>query len=231
MAIRAFLSWSSGKDCAFALQEVRRLGIADVVGMITTINEDYDRVVQHGTRHSLLHQQRMALGLPSVTVSIPTDSSMELYTQRITEAYRRIKANDVNQIVFGDIFLAYVRAARDSLLASLGMAGIYPLWNLDTAILAESMIDAGLIAHVVCLDPRLLHRKFAGRQFDRALLRDLPLNVDPCGENGEFHTVVSAGPMFKHPLRIEVGEIVDRGGFVFADLVSSSPPRRKEQWR
>jgi uncharacterized protein (TIGR00290 family) len=218
MAPKAFLAWSSGKDCAFALVEARRLDLAEIVGVFTTINEDYDRVVQHGTRHSLLDQQLDALGLPCIKVGLPAYCSMDMYEQRTTEAYRQIKATGIDRVVFGDLFLENVRTARDALLAKVGMIGIYPLWMRDTAALAERMIDAGLVAHVVCLDPLYLPRSLAGRQFDRTFLQDLPRHVDPCGENGEFHTAVSAGPMFNHPIAVEVGAVVDRGGFIFADL-------------
>ena len=220
MVPKAFLSWSSGKDCAFALIEAHRLGLVNIVGVLTTINETYDRVVQHGTRSSVLDMQIAALGLPCVKVGLPPDCTMALYEQRITTALDRIKAQGVKHIVYGDLFLDDVRASRDALLAKVGMSGIYPLWKRDTAALADAMINAGIVAHVVCLDPRHLSRDYAGRQFDRAFLRDLPPGVDPCGENGEFHTAVSAGPMFRHPIAIEVGPTVERGGVVFADLAA-----------
>ena len=223
MPPKAFISWSSGKDCAFAMVEARRLGLVEIVGALTTISEAYDRVVQHGTRSSVLDLQMEALGLPCLKVGLPSDCTMALYEQRLTGAVESIKAQGVPSIVFGDLFLDDVRAGRDALLAHLGMGGIYPLWKHDTAALAGRMIDAGLTAHVVCLDPRQVPRDLIGRRFDRAFLRDLPPAVDPCGENGEFHTVVSAGPMFRHPIKAELGTVVERGGFVFADLAAPPP--------
>ena len=218
MPPKAYLSWSSGKDSAYALLEARRRGLADIVGIITTINESYDRVVQHGTHHALLDRQIAELNLPCIKVGLPADCSMALYEQRVVAAFGQVKALGVNHVIFGDLFLEHVRGARDALLARPQMTGIYPLWKRDTASLAEAMIADGLIAHVVCLDPRHLPRNLAGQRFDRSFLKELPKNVDPCGENGEFHTAVSAGPMFEHPIQVEVGPIVDRGGFIFADL-------------
>ena len=221
MLPKAFLAWSSGKDCAFALVEARRLKLAEIVGVFTTVNQDYDRVVQHGTRHSLLDRQIEALGLPCIKVGLPANCSMDIYEHRIMEAYRQIKAIGVDHIVFGDLFLEDVRAARNRLLAQLEMTGIYPLWMRDTEAVAETMINSGLVAHIVCLDPRRLARDLAGRQFDLTFLQSLPRDVDPCGENGEFHTAVVAGPMFQYPIAVEIGAIVDRGGFIFADLFAS----------
>jgi uncharacterized protein (TIGR00290 family) len=216
---KAFLSWSSGKDSAYALCEARRLGLADVVGVLTTISEAYDRVAMHGVRSSLLDRQIAALGLPALKILLPSPCSNEIYEARFASACAQLKEQGVRHIVFGDLYLEDIRAYRERQLAALGMSAIFPLWRRDTAALAREMIASGLRAHLVCVDPRRLGRSFAGRSFDAALLEDLPPDVDPCGENGEFHTVVSAGPMFNAPIQVRVGEVVEREGFVFADVL------------
>jgi uncharacterized protein (TIGR00290 family) len=216
---KAYISWSSGKDSAYALHEARSLGLAEVVGAITTISEAYGRVAMHGVRASLLDRQMAALGIPSVRVMLPTPCSNEIYEARFGEACERLRAEGVRHIVFGDLHLEDVRAYRERQLAALGMRGIFPLWRRDTPSLARAMIASGLIAYLTCVDPRRLDASFAGREFDDRLLEDLPRGVDPCGENGEFHTVVSAGPMFAAPIAVRVGEVVERDGFVFADVL------------
>ena len=216
----AFVSWSSGKDSAFALHEARRCGLARIVGVLTTVNEAYGRVAMHGVREALLDRQIAALGVPALKVMLPDPCSNEVYEARMAQACGRIREQGVTHIVFGDLFLEDVRAYREKQLAAAGMSGIFPLWRRDTRALAREMIASGLVAHLVCVDPRRLGREFAGRRFDSRLLDELPSDVDPCGENGEFHTVVSAGPMFAAPIAVEVGGVVERGGFVFADVAA-----------
>jgi uncharacterized protein (TIGR00290 family) len=216
---KAFISWSSGKDSAYAFHEARTRGLAEVVGTVTTLSETYDRVAMHGVRSSLLDRQIAALGLPSQRVLLPSPCPNEVYETRFGEACERMKAQGVHHIVFGDLFLEDIRAYRERQLAALGMSGIFPLWRRDTAELARAMIAGGLVAHLTCIDPKRLERSFAGRCFDAALLDDLPRDVDPCGENGEFHTVVSAGPMLTAPIAVRVGAVVEREGFVFADVL------------
>ena len=216
---KAFISWSSGKDCAFALLEARRLGLAEIVGVLTTVNEVHDRVSMHGVRTALLERQVAALGLPGLKVPLPSPCPNEVYEARMAAAIERIRAEGVRHVVFGDLFLEDVRAYREARLAGAGMAGIYPLWQRDTHALAREMIARGFVAHLVSVDPRQLDRGFAGRAFDRNLLVALPPGVDPCGENGEFHTFVSAGPMFSAPIAVAVGQVVEREGFIFADVV------------
>jgi len=189
------------------------------VGAITTISEAYGRVAMHGVRASLLDRQMAALGIPSVRVMLPTPCSNEIYEARFGEACERLRAEGVRHIVFGDLYLEDIRAYRERQLAALGMTGIFPLWRRDTPSLARAMLASGLIAYLTCVDPRRLDASFAGREFDDRLLEDLPPGVDPCGENGEFHTVVSAGPMFAAPIAVRVGEVVERDGFVFADVL------------
>jgi uncharacterized protein (TIGR00290 family) len=217
-APKAYVSWSSGKDSAFALYEAQRSGLAEVVGVLTTLTEAYDRVAMHGVRHSLLERQIHALALPALKVMLPTPCPNEVYEARMARACAQMRELGVTHIIFGDLFLEDIRAYRERQLAAAGMSGIFPLWRRPTASLAREMIASGMIAHLVCVDPRRLDRRFAGRRFDATLLAELPADVDPCGENGEFHTVVSAGPMFAAPIAVKVGEVVERDGFVFADV-------------
>ncbi len=217
---KAFISWSSGKDSAYALHEARTRGLAEIVGAITTLSVAYDRVAMHGVRSSLLDRQIGALALRSERVMLPSPCSNEVYEARFGEACERLKAQGVRHVVFGDLYLEDIRAYRERQLAQLGMSAIFPLWRRDTAELARTMIASGLVAHLTCVDPKRLGRAFAGRRFDSQLIDDLPRDVDPCGENGEFHTVVSAGPMFATPIAVRVGEVVERDGFVFADVLA-----------
>jgi uncharacterized protein (TIGR00290 family) len=217
-APKAYVSWSSGKDSAFALYEAQRSGLAEVVGVLTTLTEAYDRVAMHGVRHSLLERQIHALALPALKVMLPTPCPNEVYEARMARACAQMRELGVTHIIFGDLFLEDIRAYRERQLAAAGMSGIFPLWRRPTASLAREMIASGMIAHLVCVDPRRLDRRFAGRRFDATLLAELPADVDPCGENGEFHTVVSAGPMFAAPIAVKLGEVVERDGFVFADV-------------
>jgi uncharacterized protein (TIGR00290 family) len=216
---KAFVSWSSGKDSAFALHEARRLGLAQIAGVLSTINEAHDRVAMHGVRSALLDRQIEALGVPAIKVPIPSPCPNEIYETRLAEACERIKAQGIRHIVFGDLFLEDIRAYRVEKLSSMGMEPIFPLWKRDTAALAREMIASGLCAHIVCLDPRKLDRSLGGRRFDADLLRELSSGVDPCGENGEFHTAVTAGPMFRREIPVRIGQSVERDGFVFTDLI------------
>ncbi len=215
----AYLSWSSGKDSAFALLEARRLGSARIAGVLTTTETLHERVAVHCVRGTLLDRQIAALGLPAIRVPIPRPCPNEVYETRMEQAYAAIRGQGIGHMVFGDLFLEDIRAYREARLAAAGMHGLFPLWKRDTAVLAREMIDSGVVAHVVCLDPRRIDRSFAGRRFDAALLQDLPSSVDPCGENGEFHTVVTAGPMFNAPIEVTIGESVERDGFIFTDVV------------
>ena len=216
--MKAFVSWSSGKDSAFALHEARGAGM-EIAGVLTTINETYDRVAMHGVRNALLDRQIAALGVPAIKVPIPSPCTNEIYEARMENACAAIKTAGIHRIVFGDLFLEDIRAYRVEKLTAAGMEPIFPLWRRDTAQLAREMIASGLVAHVACLDPQKIARSFAGRTFDEAFLRDLPAGIDPCGENGEFHTVVTAGPMFAAPIPVMCGETVERDGFVFTDVI------------
>ena len=218
--LRALVAWSSGKDAAYALHEVRQAGGVEVVGLLTTVTRAFERVSMHGVREVLLEAQAASIGLPLTRVEIPYPCPNEVYEQAMADALASAAARGVTHVVFGDLFLADVRAYREAQLARAGFAGVFPLWERDTTALAHEMIAAGLDARIVCVDPSRLDRSFAGRTFDRDLLAVLPAGVDPCGENGEFHTFVADGPMFARPVPVSSGVIVERDAFVFADLVA-----------
>ena len=221
---KAWLAWSSGKDSAWALHTVRRERRFDVVALLTTVNRTHERVAMHAVRESLLEIQAAAAGLPLVKVPIPSPCSNEEYEQAMSEAMSRALAEGVSHIVFGDLFLEDVRAYWEKSLAVCGITPVFPLWGLDTRELAAEMLADGLSAYLTCVDPRKLDRNFAGRRFDARLLAALPPGIDPCGENGEFHTFTCAGPMFSAEIPVAGGEIVERDGFVFADLVPRTEP-------
>jgi uncharacterized protein (TIGR00290 family) len=215
---RVLLSWSSGKDSAWALHLLRREPGIELVGLLTTLNTEFQRVAMHGTRRAVLEAQAAAAGLPLWIVPLPWPCSNEIYEQRMTEVCQRAIDEGVEAIAFGDLFLADVRAYREKQLKPTGLEPLFPLWEIPTAELARDMIAGGLRARLACVDTRQLPERFAGREFDAALLRELPPDIDPCGERGEFHTCVYAGPMFRAPLQLEAGEIVNRDGFVYADF-------------
>ena len=212
------MSWSSGKDSAWALLRLRRQAGCEVAGLLTTLNAAFDRVAMHSTRRALLEAQAAAAGLPLHTVPLPWPCSNEHYEAAMRQACDAAVAQGIEVMAFGDLFLEDIRRYREEKLTGTGLTPIFPVWGLDTRSLAHEMIAGGLRARIVCVDPRKLPAEFAGREFDQDLLRDLPAGVDPCGENGEFHTVVYAGPMFREPIPIESGEVVERDGFVFADV-------------
>ena len=216
---KAWLAWSSGKDSAWALHTVRKTGEVNVVALLTTLNCDYARVAMHAVRENLVEMQAGAVGLPLVKVPIPAQCRNQDYEQAMSSVMERARAEGVFHIVFGDLFLEDIRAYREKHLAACGMKAVFPLWRKDTRLLAKEMLESGLSAYITCVDPTRLDRAFAGRRFDAELLGELPREVDPCGENGEFHTFACAGPMFRRSLPIDVGEIVERDGFVFADLL------------
>ena len=219
MRSKAWLAWSSGKDSAWALHTIRQSAEFEVVALLTTVNQTYSRVAMHAVRESLLEMQAGAAGLPLIKVPIPSACTNEIYEQAMSAAMTRAKAEGVTHVIFGDLFLEDVRAYREKQLARCDVAPVFPLWGRDTRQLAEEMIAGGLSAYLTCVDPRKLDRSFAGGKFDAELLRALPTDVDPCGENGEFHSFVNDGPMFKQAILVTPGEIVERDGFVFADFV------------
>lgn len=216
---KALIAWSSGKDSAWALQEVRRTGEFEIVGAITTVTENFARVSMHGVREELVRAQLDAVNLPPRIVRIPFPCPNEIYEARMAAAMGEAKAEGIGHIIFGDLFLEDIRAWREAQLARVGMHAVFPLWRRPTGELAREMIEAGVKASLVCVDQGKLSARFAGRAFDSTLLDELPPGVDPCGENGEFHTVVTAGPMFDREIAVTTREVVERDGFVFADVV------------
>jgi uncharacterized protein (TIGR00290 family) len=215
---RVLLSWSSGKDSAWTLHTLRRDPDIELCGLVTTLNAEFDRVAMHGVRRAVLEAQAAAAGLPLWIVPLPWPCSNEIYEQRMAETCQRAIAEKIDAVAFGDLFLEDVRSYRIKQLAPTGLEPIFPLWQIPTDALAREMIAGGLRARLSCVDTKQLPAAYAGREFDLSLLRDLPAEADPCGERGEFHTCVYAGPMFSAPLPIETGEVVTRDGFTFADF-------------
>lgn len=216
---KAWLAWSSGKDSAWTLDVVRARGEFDVVALLTTVNRTHCRVAMHAVRESLVQAQAAAAGLPLVVVPIPSPCPNEEYERAMGVAMSRARAEGVTHMMFGDLFLRDVRRYREENLAKCGIRPVFPLWGIPTRQLAAEMMAGGLRSYVTCIDPRKLDKSFAGREWNSEFLADLPPAADPCGENGEFHTFACAGPMFRAPIAVRRGEIVERDGFVFADLL------------
>jgi uncharacterized protein (TIGR00290 family) len=216
---KALISWSSGKDSAFALHVIRRAGEFDVTGALTTVTETFGRVSIHGVRQEILLAQLEAAGLPPRIVPIPYPCPNEIYEARMGEAVAGAVRDGVTHIIFGDLYLADIRAYREAKLAGTGVTPVFPLWERPTPALAHAMIDNGMEAYLATVDLKKLPAAFAGRKFDLQLLADLPGGVDPCGENGEFHTCVVAGPIFARSLPVTTGERVERDGYAYCDLV------------
>ena len=219
------MSWSSGKDSAWALHVLRQEPDVEVVGLLTTINTTHERVAMHSTRRVIVEAQARAVGLSLQVVPLPWPCSNEVYERAMRSAIESAVNNGATHIAFGDLFLEDIRDYRIRQLEGSGLEPIFPIWHEPTDSLARRMIDAGLEAYLTCVDPETLPPSFAGRRFDHSLLSDLPKGVDPCGENGEFHTCVLAGPMFSERVAADVGEIVERDGFWFADITRKMPTR------
>jgi uncharacterized protein (TIGR00290 family) len=219
--VSVVLSWSGGKDSALALWTMREELGTPPAALLTTINEDYDRISIHGVRRELLHAQAAAVGLPLVEVGIPTECSNELYEERMGAALDAPALAEAKTFAFADLFLADIRAYREERLARVGREAIFPVWGRETTALARRFIEVGFGATLVTVDTEQLDASFVGRRFDAKLLADLPAGVDPCGENGEFHTFVDSGPVFDAPIPVEPGELRDEGRFVYRDLVSA----------
>ncbi len=211
--------WSGGKDSAMALHALRRAGDYRIAALLTTITDEYDRISMHGVRRVLLERQSESLGLPLHPVLIPPQCVNATYEERMKQALEEHFAQGVRRVAFGDIFLEDLRAYREKNLAQVGMQAIFPIWKRDTRELARAFVQQGFRAVVVCVDPRVLDASFAGRELDASFFADLPPNVDPCGENGEFHTFVFDGPIFKSRIPCRVGEKALRDGFCFCDLL------------
>jgi uncharacterized protein (TIGR00290 family) len=216
--IPILVSWSSGKDSAWSLHLLQQNPAYQVAGLLTTVNSEFNRVAMHSTRREVLEAQAEAAGLPLHVVPLPWPCSNEEYEEAMRTACDTAIASGIKAIAFGDLFLEDIRRYREERLSTTGLTPLFPVWKLDTRTLLREMIDAGVKTRIVCIDPKKLPREFAGRDLDEEFLRDLPEGIDPCGENGEFHTCVYDGPMFRHAIQIESGEVVERDGFVFADI-------------
>lgn len=216
---KALISWSSGKDSAFALHEVRLAGEFEIVGALTTVTETFGRVSIHGVRREILLAQCEATGLPPRIVPIPYPCPNEIYEARMGAAVAGAVQEGVTHIIFGDLFLADIRAYREQKLAGTGVTPVFPLWARPTLPLAKAMIASGMETYLSTVDLKKLPAEFAGRKFDHALLADLPEGIDPCGENGEFHTCVVAGPMFSRYLQVKPGARVERDGYAYCDFL------------
>jgi uncharacterized protein (TIGR00290 family) len=220
--MKTLLSWSTGKDSAWSLHVLREMPGIEVAGLFTTLNAAFNRVAMHAVRRQLLEAQAEAAGLPLHVIEIPWPCPNDAYERALGGFVAEQKAVGVDAMAFGDLFLEDIRAYREEKLLGTGIEPLFPLWDRDTRALAREMVAGGLKAHLTCVDPKKLSPSFAGRAFDTALLDELPDGVDPCGENGEFHTCVFAGPMFARPIKVRVGEIKDRDGFIFADLLPAA---------
>jgi uncharacterized protein (TIGR00290 family) len=221
MKRKTMLAWSSGKDSAWALHMLRQNPEIELVGLFSTVNEAFNRVAMHAVRLELLMKQAQCAGLPMDVINIPFPCTNQEYEDRMKSFIEKAKKEKIECIAFGDLFLEDVRKYREEKLAGTGIAPIFPLWGIPTPTLSKEMIRSGLKAVITSIDPNLIPAEFIGRQYNEVFLQQIPETVDPCGENGEFHTFAFAGPMFKEPINISVGEIVHRDGFVFADIMSN----------
>lgn len=218
MKKKALVSWSSGKDSAWTLHRMKQSAEYEVVGLLTTMNAAFDRVAMHGTRRALLEAQAEAAGVPLRMIPLPWPCSNQHYEAAMSAACAQAIADGVEVIAFGDLFLEDVRRYREEKLAGTGLTPVFPLWGLPTGALVREMLAGGLRARIVCVNPKMLPREFAGRDLDESVLATMSAEIDPCAERGEFHTVAYAGPMFRRAIPVESGEVVERDGFVFADV-------------
>ena len=216
---KVLLAWSGGKDSAISLYEIQSRGQYEIVSLLTTINEYYDRVSMHGVRRALVEQQAYSLGLPLEKVFVSKSCSNEEYESKMSEVLTKFKEDGITQVVYGDVYLEWVKTYREDNLTKLGMKGIFPIWGRETTELTQSFITLGFQAVITCVDTKVLNGRFLGRKLDKHFLAELPPNVDPGGENGEFHSFVFAGPIFKKKIAYTLGESVLRDSFYFCDLL------------
>lgn len=222
MKKRTLLSWSSGKDSAWTLHQLQADPEIDLRGLFCTVNSKFNRVAMHAVRLELLQQQAAHLGLPLQVIEIPYPCSNEQYAEIMTSFVEGARGEKIEQFAFGDLFLEDIRSYREEKLSGTGISPVFPIWAIPTDQLAREMIASGLRAVITCVDPKQLPQEFIGREYNLEFLDDLPDGVDPCGENGEFHSFVFAGPMFRKPLQINLGEIVHRDGFIFIDVTAQN---------
>ena len=221
MMEKVIVSWSGGKDSALSLYEIQRDGNCQVVSLLTSINEYYDRVSMHGVRRTLLEKQAKALGLPLIKITLPKDCTEEEYESRLMDILSQVKSDGINHVVFGDIFLEWIKEYREKNLAKLGMTPILPIWGRDTSELTQTFISLGFKAVLTCVNTKLMPGSFLGRVLDEHLLSELPPGVDPGGENGEFHSFVFDGPIFRESIPFALGGTVTRDSYYFRDLLPS----------
>ena len=225
MTKRALFTWSGGKDSVMALYELQKVGSYEISALLTTVTKDYDRVSMHGVKRSLLEQQADSLGYPLEEVLISKDASNEEYEAKMKEILEKYLKAGISTVVFGDIFLEDLRKYREENLSNIGMKAVFPIWKRNTAELAHTFVDLGFKAVITCVDSKFLGKAFVGRLLDERFLSELPSNVDPCGENGEFHSFVYGGPVFRESLSFKLGDIVLRDNrFYFCDLISPGKP-------
>lgn len=223
---KVLFTWSGGKDSAMALYELRKNPDYEICALLTTVTEDYDRISMHGVRSVLLEQQAASLGLPLEKILISKNASNEEFESKMSSVLQRYKSEGISLVAFGDIFLEDLRKYREDNLSRIGIKAIFPIWKRDTAELAHSFISLGFKACLTCIDSHVLDRSFAGRTFDEILLSELPSSVDPCGENGEFHSFTYDGPIFQKKISLTAGEIVLRDDrFYYCDLSAESARR------
>jgi len=215
----ALLSWSSGKDSAWSLQVLNQQNDIEIVGLFSTVNQEFNRVAMHAVRVELLQLQAVSVRLPIQLIPIPYPCSNSQYESIMNKFIEKTKANGIEYFAFGDLYLEDVRKYREDSLVGTGINPVFPLWGMNTKSLSEEMIDSGLKARITCVDPKQLSTDFTGIEYDKSFLERIPDNTDPCGENGEFHTFVYDGPMFKERIKISAGETISRDGFVFTDLL------------
>jgi uncharacterized protein (TIGR00290 family) len=222
MTRKTLLSWSSGKDSAWALHELRQRSDLEIAGLMTTVNQLYQRIAIHAVRLELLQRQAEAVGLPLYIIDLPDPCSNSQYEEAMKKFIEASRQQGIECMAFGDLFLEDIKEYREAKLSGSGITPLFPLWKMPTGQLAKEMISGGLRAVVTCVDPKQLAASFAGREFNEEFLSALPAGVDPCGERGEFHTFAFDGPIFSKPVGIEVGEIAERDGFVYADVLPAS---------
>lgn len=218
---KTLISWSSGKDSAWALHILRQDPNIDIVGLFCTVNKLFDRVTMHGVRSELLKQQAESVGLPLDIIDIPYPCSNDQYVEIMTAFIMNVKKKGIECFAFGDLFLENVRLYRETLLQGTGIAPLFPIWGISTKILSQQMVSSGLKAMITCINAKLLSPEYAGREYNKFFLEDIPTSIDPCGENGEFHSFAFDGPMFRYPIKVIVGETIHRDDAHFTDLIPS----------